>query len=116
MQIEGEYWIAGAPSLGAKTKDALLPSFIETAPAGNHFVSPLKDKLAKIKGFPVSSRVSVTTTNRRSDNTTTVTTTHEVKSITEGPLDAALFQVPGDYKKVDAPAVTVARNQGDARR
>jgi hypothetical protein len=115
MQIEGEYWIADAPSLGTKMKDALLPSFIETVPAGP-FVSPLKDKLAKIKGFPVSSRVSVTSTNRRSDTTTSITTTTEVKSITDGPLDAVLFQVPNDYKKVDVPPVSVARNQADARR
>ena len=111
----GQVPIAYAPSLGTKTKDALLPSFIETAPAGP-FVGLLKDKLAKIKGFPVSSRVSVTTTNRRSDTTTTVTTTDRGEIDHRGPTGRWLLQVPNDYKKVDAPSVTVARNQADARR
>jgi len=114
LQIEGEYWIADAPVLGTKMKNALLPSFIQTVPPGA-FLSPLTDKLGKTKGFPVTSKVIVTTTSPRSVTPTTVTITTELRSITDGPLDASLFQVPDDYKKVDGQPLTVSRGTANTR-
>jgi hypothetical protein len=115
VEIEGEYWMADAPRLGTRTKNALLPSYVATIPPGP-FVSLLSDRLARTKHFPMASRVTMTTTNRRTDSTATVTVTTEAKSITEGPLDASLFKLPDDYKKVDAQPVSVSGTERDTAR
>ncbi len=113
MQIEGEYWIAAAPTLAVKTKKPLLPLIAQTVPAGP-FLSPLNDRLAKIKGFPVASKVTLTLTSRDSQTPTTITTTTEVKSIADDTLDASLFKVPADYKEVEPQPVSAPQGGGDA--
>jgi hypothetical protein len=115
FRIEGEYWIASAPKIATKRKDPILPSVLETVPAGP-FWSPLNDKFAKTKGFPVASRVVVTTTSPQSQTPTTITTTTEVKSITDGTLEESLFKVPDDYKEATPRPVSVRPGSGDTGR
>jgi hypothetical protein len=102
IAIAGEYWIGAAPSIKTKVKNLLLPSIVQTVPPGP-FVRPLDDKVAKTKGFPLSSKVTVTLKSPRTETSTTVTVTTAVKSMKEDPLADALFQVPPDYKGVDPP-------------
>ena len=84
------------------------------------FLKPLTEKMAKAKGFPMASRVSVTLPRLRrrraeagdaqppagdaASLAAPVVVTTEVRSITEDALDEALFAVPAEYRKVDPRA------------
>jgi hypothetical protein len=113
MQLEGEYWIA-APPLGSKVKNALLPTVAQSVPAGP-FLSPLEERLARLKGFPVASKVTATTSTPRSQSSTTITTTMEVKSISDDTLDASLFKVPADYRQVDPEPSSASQRASQPR-
>jgi hypothetical protein len=76
----------------------------------------MPSKLAKTKGFPVASRVVVTMTSPQSPAPTTITTTTEVKSITDATLDESLFKVPDGYKEVAPRPVPVRPGAGDTGR
>src|SRR5205807_1206253 len=99
--------MADAPSIGTKTKNPLQPSFVATLPPGP-FVGPVSDKLGKSKRLPLASKVTVTTMNRRSDSTMTISVATEVKSMTEGPVDASLFKLPAGYQKVELQTAALA--------
>ena len=60
-------------------------------------MDPVIKAFSKMKGLPLSSRVTVTTTGGTKQRSPIVTTT-EVQSIQEGPLADSLFAVPKGYK------------------
>ena len=114
IEIAGEYWIAAAPSIKTKTKNSLLPSIVQTVPSGP-FVRLLDDKVAKTKGLPVSSKVTMTMKSPRAEAPTMVTVTTAVTSMKEDPLADALFQVPLDYRS-GRPATGLRPAGSDGRR
>jgi hypothetical protein len=122
LEIEGEYWLSEAGAVRAtssKNKMALLPSFAQTlteAPMTEALLSSLVKKMAKTKGFPLASRVTLKIQSPQrpsapqpdepeSDAPEPVVITTTVQSITEEPLDERLFQVPEDYQKVEPPSL-----------
>ncbi|HLK58270.1 MAG TPA: hypothetical protein VKU00_17015 [Chthonomonadaceae bacterium] len=98
-QIEGEVWLTDAITLKAKGKNPMLPLLVPVVPS-EQLLDPLADKIAKSKGFPVATRVTITWRNASTDPKST-TIQSEVKAISEEALDDGLFQIPADYKKLD---------------
>ena len=89
---------------------------IPAALAGNSLKSR-SEKLATIKGTPLSSRIEVTIKpgdSKAADANVLplpkepIVVATEVKTISEDPLDDALFAVPAGYKKVDVLAKPTA--------
>jgi hypothetical protein len=112
MEMEGEFWIAEKFALPSKSKEPFFPSFALAVPPGvmaGPLLKPLADKMAKAKGFPLFSRVSVRVVKPQSaEEPEQVVTTVEVKSLSSETLDDALFKVPEDYKIVEAPSAKPA--------
>jgi hypothetical protein len=108
MELEGEFWIAEKFALPSKSKDPFFPSFALAVPPGvmaGPLLKPLADKMAKAKGFPLFSRVSIRVVKPQSaEEPEQVVTTVEVKSLSSEAVDDALFKVPEDYKIVEAPS------------
>jgi hypothetical protein len=102
MEMEGETWLADAASLPAENKNALLPLLRQAVTAGP-VANALNGQIGKKKLMPLFSKVTTTVTTPFGGTRESVITTMEVKAITEETLDSALFKVPDDYKKLDAP-------------
>ena len=66
-------------------------------------MGPMMEQFKKIKGFPVASSTSVSIMGRNSSSTS------EVTSVKEGPIDASVFQIPAGYTKVDNPMSKMRR-------
>ena len=119
--LKGVQWvsenIAAPPACAKMSKASLMNSLpIPPALAGNSLKS-LSEKLATIKGTPLSSRIEVTIKagdSKAADANVfplpkePIIVVNEVKTISEDPLDDALFAVPADYKKVDILAKPTA--------
>lgn len=113
MEMEGELWFADIALLPSGNKSPLLPLGQLTVP-GSPALKPLTDRMAKLKLIPLYSKVSFRTVRpgavyNPTDNSTPpaqepTVATMEIKSLEDGPLDDALFQVPSDYKKTAPPA------------
>lgn len=112
VTLEGEQWVSeglAAPAAYQRMNAVTgLGAIREMLGKG---AAPLIDKLGSLKGFPVASRD--TTTFKFSDPNSPLAAqvpkeplvkTTELVSVDEKDLDAALFQIPADYKKVEAPA------------
>lgn len=107
-QIEGEVWLTNAIVLKTKAKNPMLPLFLTAIPS-EPALTALSDKIARSKGFPVSSKITMTWRSARAntqEGTTTTTPTGasttlvtDIKEISEEPLDDGLFKVPADYTK-----------------
>jgi hypothetical protein len=65
-------------------------------------MAPLMKALAKVKGMPLSSRVTVVSAGPDGSPMPPVVTNTEVVSVTEGSLPAALFRAPQGYRKLEA--------------
>lgn len=118
MQVEGEYWLSEAVAVSGvspKEKGALLPSFAQTLP--DHPMAavlwkPLAERMAREKGFPLASRVTLASRQLRRPGAQEepqaqpepTVVTMEVRSVTEETLDDALFRVPEDYAREEPPA------------
>ncbi len=93
LQMSGEYWLADAAFLPAGAESPLVPLLRQTTTLGP-VLKELSAQLAKLKLFPLAGSVTVTGLQRLA------TMTLDTQTISEGPLDAALFQVPGSYKQI----------------
>ncbi|MES2462104.1 MAG: hypothetical protein V4671_16080, partial [Armatimonadota bacterium] len=119
--VKGEQWVSesiASPAVCEKmAKSSFLNSLpIPTALAGTG-LKTLSEKMASIKGTPLSSRIEVTIkpgdgkapdANVLPIPKNPIIVVNEVKSVTEEALEDALFAVPADYKKVavDTKSVT----------
>ena len=119
--IKGEQWVSESivsPAVCERmAKSSFLNSLpIPTAMAGSG-LKTLSEKMAAIKGTPLSSRIEVRIKpgNGKSADANVlpipkdpIIVVNEVKSVSEAPLDDSLFTVPADYKKVtvDTKSVT----------
>jgi hypothetical protein len=102
LEMEGETWLVESTLLPAENKNALLPLLRQAVTVGP-VANALNGQLGKKKLMPLFSKVTTTVTTPFGGTREPVVTTMEVKAITEETLDSALFKVPDDYKKVDAP-------------
>ena len=102
-QFEGEVWLSAPNALKTKTKISLLPLLQLSVPSAR-LMQPLADKIAKIKGFPLSGKVIFAGRNAPSaaSASSSVTVSFTVKTIVEGPLDESLFMIPADYQRLAA--------------
>ncbi len=113
-EMQGDLWLADAAAWPGGVKSPLLPLLQGTLP-DTAVLKSICDKINKLKCVPLSTIV----TTRLSPGGTggsyggayggggrkTMTITMQVKSITEAPLDDALFQVPTDYQKAKIEVV-----------
>ncbi|HVK03897.1 MAG TPA: hypothetical protein VM490_10490 [Armatimonadaceae bacterium] len=108
ITLQGEQWTTedfALPANCAKMRGGqMLRSMRATLGKG---AQDIADKLATMKGSPLSSKV-VVTVKANADlpgvPKDPIVTTTEVTSVSEEALADALFAVPADYKKVDPPA------------
>lgn len=106
-----EQWASDAVNAPGDAKKWALPLSRMTGPlASMDGMKPLTDAMTQIKGFPLSNRITTTTVaatassfpGSRRAPAGPVTTTTEVRAISEAPLSGALFTVPKEYKKVES--------------
>jgi hypothetical protein len=113
ITINGEQWTTEEITLPVDYRKFAQSNFMRSMPPMMaKGIKDMVDKMADIKGIPLSSIITVTVkpSEKAPPQAASafpkdpIVTTTEVKSITEGPLDDALFTVPADYKEVKAPA------------
>ncbi len=111
--VKGEQWVSESIAAPAACEKMAKSSFmnslpIPTALAGSG-LKTLSEKMASIKGTPLSSRIEVTIqpgdgkapdANVFPIPKNPIIVVNEVKSISEATLTDTLFTVPADYKKV----------------
>lgn len=102
IAVTGEYWFVDVTALPGGDKSPRLPLLTQTV-ALNPLLKSLDGQLGKKKLIPLASRISVTVDRLNGEAAEPTVTTMEVKSITDGALDDALFKTPSDYKKIDPP-------------
>jgi hypothetical protein len=116
ITISGEQWTTEEIALPVDFRKVAQSSFMRSMPAMMaKGIKDMVDKMAEIKGLPLSNIITVTVKASASAPPQAaaafpkdpIVTTTEVKTITEGPLDDALFTVPADYKEVKAPATAM---------
>lgn len=76
--------------------DARNAMYVAMGPMGKRF-QRIGEEMRKIKGFPLA-----TTTNVKMMMVKQQTST-EVTEVRKGPIPASAFEVPADYKRVEAP-------------
>lgn len=110
MEMKGEQWATESLSLPSAFQKAGLNNMARRMPPMMvKGMKPLIDELAKIKGAPLSSRMSMSfivppgSPAAGSVPKEPIVTTTEVKSISEETLSDSLFEIPTGYKKVEAP-------------
>ncbi|MCW3096988.1 MAG: hypothetical protein JWL77_2606 [Chthonomonadaceae bacterium] len=99
-QFDGEVWLSAPNVLKSKTKISWVPLLQADLPSGR-LVQPLAAKIAKSNGFPLGSKVTLTGKNMQSTAGVTVLAT--VKTLSEAPVDEALFKIPTDYQRLGGP-------------
>ena len=104
-EMEGEYWLADAAWLPEGGKNLALPLLVDTVPPSD-ILKSLNARMTKLKLIPLLSRVTLRTSAYNPNGSARALTalTTQVTSITEMPLDDALFLPPADYQKVDPEA------------
>jgi hypothetical protein len=116
ITISGEQWTTEEITLPVDYRKVTQSNFMRSMPPMMaKGIKDMVDKMAEIKGLPLSSVITVTVQPSASAPPQAasafpkdpIVTTTEVKSIVEGPLDDALFTVPADYKEVKAPASNI---------
>ena len=98
MQLEGEFWLSDSAWLPEGVKSPALP-LIQPATPDGPFAKTVAERLNKMKMLPLSSRLTLTMKRPGQDQPEPLTLTTEIKSITEAPLDDALFVIPSDYRR-----------------
>ena len=91
-----EIWAAPALTPPIQYFDARNAMYVAMGPMGKRF-QRIGDEMRKIKGFPLATLTSVKMVMVKQDSTA------EVTEVRKGPIPASAFEVPADYKKVDAP-------------
>jgi hypothetical protein len=100
QRFEGEVWVTESVSLKSRAKRPLVP-FLLTTMMPEQALNALADKIAKLKAFPLSLKITSSQRDPRSDTAVGIATTVrcEVKEISEESLDDSLFKIPADYAK-----------------
>ena len=86
-------------------------------------MKPLMDKMSAIKGAGLASQMTITMpqsplagmaggANAPAAGSLKITMTSEAKSVTQEPLDDALFTIPADYKQAAPPAAAPGAGPG----
>lgn len=123
ISIQGEQWTTEAVTLPVTYTKIAQTTFVKRMPpmmAGG--LKGFVEKMATIKGTPLSSTTSMSFTLPAAAKDSPMAqmmpkepmvTTNEVKSISEESLPDTLFAPPADFKKVDAnaPSATPASGQ-----
>jgi hypothetical protein len=102
MQIE--QWTTEAVSVPAETRRVLALASTGISGSLAAGMKPLSDALGKVRGLPLSSKVTLHST-RPGAVGGSVTSLTEVRSIKTGVLSEDLFRVPKGYRKVNPPSV-----------
>lgn len=103
--MELEQWTTEAVTLPAGTQAMLSPVMRLAGPLQKmEGMQPVVEALSRIKGAPLSSKVTVIPAAKGSEPRDPIVTINEVLSVTSAPLSASLFQIPRDYKKVEVRA------------
>ncbi len=104
-EMQGEFWLADDSLLPASDKSPLLP-LLQGTVSDMDVLKSLYGKIVKLKRVPLSTTVTSRVSSPIGEaHSPLVTTTMQVKSITSGPLDDALFEVPAGYQKSKPEAV-----------
>ncbi|MGH9889047.1 MAG: DUF4412 domain-containing protein, partial [bacterium] len=91
-----EIWAAPALTPPMQYFDARNAMYVAMGPMGKRF-QKIGDEMRKIKGFPLATTTSMKMMMVKQD------TISEVTEVRKGPIPASAFEVPADYKKVEAP-------------
>lgn len=106
MRMEGEQWASQAVDVPPRVQRMMTTSVLRSL---GPTAGPLQDKMATIRGVPLSSRVTMTITPARPVSgdlpaPLVTTTTIQTRSVVRKTLPAALFAVPAGYRKVEPAA------------
>jgi len=119
-EISGEVWLADAVKLPEDKKASALPSVQALIFGADPALKSFSDALDKGKLLPLSSTITITRDARQprgddqsdsgsgndaeTGSATIITTTMQVKSLSQETLPETLFQVPSGYTQVDPPS------------
>ena len=103
-EYQGDFWLADDALLPANDKSPLLP-LLQGTVSDAAILKSLYGRIAKLKRVPLSSSITTRLSSGGQARAGLVTTTMQVKSITQGALEDTLFQVPSDYQKSKPEAV-----------
>ena len=102
-QIEIEQWMTEAVPTTTSMGGALMPMKNFIGPLQHYKgMGPLIDEWSKMKGVPLSSKVTLTVLSSPNGKTRAqepITTTTQVLSVSSAPLDESLFRVPEGYTR-----------------
>jgi hypothetical protein len=107
MKLEGEQWASEAVKVPVRVQRMMTTSLMRPMGAMMPGMKPLLDKMAAVKGLPLSSRMTMTMTMGQAmggaaPRNNTMTAVTEVRSIDRKTvLPAALFAIPAGYRKVE---------------
>lgn len=99
-QIDGEVWLSAPNILKTKSKISWVPLLQAQLPSGQ-LAQPLAGKVGRSNGVPLSTKVTLT--GKTGPNPSSVTAVATVKTLSEAPVDEALFKIPTDYQRVGNP-------------
>jgi hypothetical protein len=102
-QIEIEQWMTEAVPTTTSMGGALMPMKNFIGPLQHYKgMGPVIDEFSKMKGVPLSSKVTLTVLSNPNSKTRSqgpITTTTQVLSVSSATLDASLFRVPEGYTR-----------------
>ena len=91
-----EIWAAPGLTPPMQYFDARNAMYVAMGPMGKRF-QKIGDEMRKIKGFPLATTTNVKMMMVKQESST------EVTEVRKGPIPASAFEVPADYKRVEAP-------------
>ena len=103
VRMTGETWVAPGIAVSPRVKRMEDASFVRSLGPLARAANPLLAKIAKVKGYPLSSRsttVLVISGTEAGATQQTVTQTRTATLVSEEPLDDRLFIVPSAYRDV----------------
>ncbi len=99
VEVSGEYWFSNTVKLPDDKGATVLPALYTGAQIQGFVCKALSDKLVKMKGLPLDSRIAVSS-SQRDGSQRTITRTTEVTSVSLHPLPDGLFQLPVGYTQL----------------
>lgn len=107
MKIEGEQWASEAVKVPVRVQRMMTTALMRPMGAMMPGMKSLLEKMAAVKGLPLSSRMTMTMTPGQAmagaaPRGNTMTAVTEVRSVDrKAVLPAALFAIPAGYRKVE---------------